>query len=88
MDSNHSSIDNNKTKNEKNPEEMALLGPRMQHLTVAPIQSTELCEAMNPLEMRRGRKSYDYQQDLPIARLPRQASSASLFLEYVSANFM
>lgn len=66
------------------PEEITLLVPSTaQQLTVVSIQN-ELNEALSPFEVRRQRKSYEYQHDLPIARRPsdnRRTSNASLFLE-------
>lgn len=71
------------------PEEITLLVPNIaQQLTVVSMQN-ELNEALNPFEMRRQRKSYDYQNDLPVARRlsdNRRASNTSLFLEYAFLN--
>lgn len=88
MDSINSAIDN-KINDDQKPEEMTLLVPSIQQLTVVAIQN-ELNEAFNPHDVRRQRKSYDYQNDLPIARRPsdRRASSTSLFVEYVYTHFI
>lgn len=84
MDPINSTIDSNINNDDNKTEEMTLLVPNIQQLTLVSMQN-ELNEALNPFDVRRQRKSYDYQHDLPIARRPsdRRASNSSLFLEYV-----
>lgn len=74
----------NRINDEKQTDEMTLLVPSVQQLSVVSMQN-ESNEMINPIEMRRQRKSYDYQNDLPIARMPcdRRASNTSLLLQYV-----
>lgn len=80
MDSMNCAIDSN-INHDKSTEEITLLVPSLQQLTVVSMQ--------NELNARQ-RKSYDYQHDLPIARRPsdRRSSNTSLFLEYVCTNFI
>lgn len=81
MDSIDSAIRNEINDNEKT-EEITLLVPNMQQLSVVSMQN-DFNEALNPFEARRQRKSYDYQYGSPIARRPsdRRPSNTSLFLE-------
>lgn len=86
MSSFNSAIDI-KINDEQMPEEMALIVPSVHQLMVVPKRNESL-DVVNPFDVRRQRKSYDYQQDLPVARIPSNSrpSNASLFLEYSHTN--